>query len=208
MGSEPHRDHDGSVAVQMVIPADPRPTIAANVRLLREARGWTQEQLGQRLEEMTGRPWSKATMSALERSAFAQAGETDRTPRSFTAEEIVALAALFAVTPNDLFNASLFATCPTCLGTGKVSNTPAEEPTRQRRTRMTRALLREVAEVYRKAHAEGEPPTMAVAEHFTVSHRTATRWASEARTAGELGRAVGTSAGEADTQRTEMTDGR
>lgn len=62
-----------------------------------------------------------------------------------------------------------------------------QAPRLQRRRRLTRGFLREVADVYTKAHAAGEPPTMAVAEHFTVSHRTATRWAREARAAGELG---------------------
>lgn len=67
----------------------------------------------------------------------------------------------------------------------------------QRRRRMTRSLLREVAEVYRKAYAEGEAPTQAVSEHFKVSHRTAARWVAEARKAGELGPATGTRPGEA-----------
>lgn len=67
----------------------------------------------------------------------------------------------------------------------------------QRRRRMTRALLREVAEVYRKAYAEGEAPTLAVSERFKVAHRTAARWVAEARKVGELGPAAGTRPGEA-----------
>lgn len=43
--------------------------VAMNLAQLRTMLGLTQEQLGQRLAEMTGKPWSKATMSALERSA-------------------------------------------------------------------------------------------------------------------------------------------
>jgi hypothetical protein len=68
---------------------------------------------------------------------------------------------------------------------------------RKRRRVLSRELLRQVAEVYRKAYAAGDPPTKAVAEHFTVSHRTATRWVSEARRVGEMGPAQGTRAGEA-----------
>jgi hypothetical protein len=66
----------------------------------------------------------------------------------------------------------------------------------RRRRRMTRRLLIEVARVYRSALRDGEPPTLAVATHFTVAHRTAGRYVSEARKAGELGPAVGTTAGE------------
>lgn len=66
-----------------------------------------------------------------------------------------------------------------------------------RRRSTTPALLKETAEMYRKAVAEGHPPTVAVAEHFTVSHRTAARWVSQARREGHLGPAQGTRAGEA-----------
>ncbi|MGH3679144.1 MAG: hypothetical protein ACRDT2_02495 [Natronosporangium sp.] len=72
--------------------------------------------------------------------------------------------------------------------------TPALRPTRRRR--MTRALLREVAEVYRAAITEGEAPTKAVADRYGVSHRTAGRWVAEARQRGELGPAKGPTAGE------------
>lgn len=60
---------------------------------------------------------------------------------------------------------------------------PAARP---RQRKLTPQFLREVAEVYSAAKREGRPPTIAVAEHFRVSHRTATRWAGEARKAGEL----------------------
>jgi hypothetical protein len=69
----------------------------------------------------------------------------------------------------------------------------------QRRRTLTRDLLRQVAEVYRQAHAAGDPPTVAVAEQFKVSHRTATRWVGEARKAKELGPALGRQPGEAAT---------
>lgn len=73
----------------------------------------------------------------------------------------------------------------------------------QRRRRMTRKLLREVAEVYRQALVEGEAPTVAVREHFQVSHSTAARWVGQARKVGELGPAVGPTAGEAHTTKGE-----
>ena len=41
--------------------------VALNVRRIREERGWTQAEAGIRLEKVTGRPWSVATLSALER---------------------------------------------------------------------------------------------------------------------------------------------
>jgi hypothetical protein len=66
----------------------------------------------------------------------------------------------------------------------------------QQRRRMTRRHLRQVSEVYRAALAEGEAPTIAVREHFRVSHSTAARWVGEARRAGELGPALGSRAGE------------
>lgn len=66
----------------------------------------------------------------------------------------------------------------------------------QRRRRMTRSLLRGVAEVYRAAIADGDAPTKAVAERYRVSHRTAGRWVSEARRRGELGPAKGPTSGE------------
>lgn len=71
-------------------------------------------------------------------------------------------------------------------------------PARQRRV-ATPDLLRDVAEVYRSAMTAGKPPTMAVASHFNVSHRTGTRWVAEARKEGFLGPAIGPTAGEAET---------
>lgn len=72
---------------------------------------------------------------------------------------------------------------------------PAEAPQSRRRI-VTPALLKEVAEVYRAAHVAGNPPTVAVAEHFSTSHRNAARWVGEARKAGILGPAHGTKPGE------------
>ncbi|PRY24062.1 hypothetical protein [Pseudosporangium ferrugineum] len=67
----------------------------------------------------------------------------------------------------------------------------------QRRRRVTRELLEQVAQVYRAAFRDGQPPTQAVAETFHVSHSTAGRWVVEARKAGALGPATGTRPGEA-----------
>src|SRR5262245_30244819 len=67
----------------------------------------------------------------------------------------------------------------------------------QRRRRLTRDLLKQVADTYRKAYEAGQPPTQAVAAEFQVSHSTAGRWVVEARKAGTLGPATGTKPGEA-----------
>lgn len=60
--------------------------VARNLTAARTLRGMTQERLGQRLEEITGRPWSKATVSALERSA-----DGERV-RQFDADDLAAIA--------------------------------------------------------------------------------------------------------------------
>lgn len=73
-------------------------TISRNVRRLRRARGWTQEEAGQRFAAITGQPQSKASWSAAERSP-----ETGRS-KSWTANEIAALAELFDVGVGDLFD--------------------------------------------------------------------------------------------------------
>lgn len=65
-----------------------------------------------------------------------------------------------------------------------------------RRNRVTAEHLAEVAEVYRVADKEGRAPTMAVAEHFGTSHRTATRWVKAARDLGKLGPTVPGKGGE------------
>jgi hypothetical protein len=70
--------------------------------------------------------------------------------------------------------------------------------TRPRRRRVaTSDHLRQVAEVYRAALSDGEPPTLAVAERFSTSHSNAARWVRQAREAGHLGAAIGPRAGEA-----------
>jgi hypothetical protein len=69
-------------------------------------------------------------------------------------------------------------------------------PVTRRRDRVTDALLRAVADVYREAWTNGEPPTKAVATHFYKSHSTAARWVHLAREAGHLGPADGSRGGE------------
>lgn len=66
----------------------------------------------------------------------------------------------------------------------------------QRRNRVNRQLLEEVATVYRAAHEAGDPPTQAVAEHFGRPHSTAARWVARARKDGLLGPADGSRGGE------------
>lgn len=77
-----------------------RDNISKNVRRLRRARGWTQEEACTRFGNVIGAPaMSKASWSAGER-----APETDR-PKSWTANEVAALAVLFGVSVGDLFAA-------------------------------------------------------------------------------------------------------
>ena len=66
--------------------------VSLNLRRIREANGWTQAEAGQRLERVTGRPWSVATVSALERG-------WDRTgpERAFGVNELDAISQAFGV---------------------------------------------------------------------------------------------------------------
>jgi hypothetical protein len=63
-----------------------------------------------------------------------------------------------------------------------------------RRVKITDALLREVATVYRAN--VNDKPTEAVAEHFGRQHRTATHYIKRARERGFLGSAIKGKAGE------------
>jgi|BarGraNGADG00212_1021973.scaffolds.fasta_scaffold54377_1 hypothetical protein len=69
-------------------------------------------------------------------------------------------------------------------------------PISPRRNRLTVGHLAKVAEVYRQAWQDGEPPTKAVAHKFSVSHSTAARWVGAAREAHHLGPADGSRGGE------------
>jgi transcriptional regulator with XRE-family HTH domain len=67
----------------------PNQVVAYNLGRAREARGWSQEEAGRRLEPFLGTPWSKATFSQAERSV-----DPGRS-RGFSADEIVAFARCF-----------------------------------------------------------------------------------------------------------------
>lgn len=62
--------------------------VAANLRVARNEHGWTQTDLADALHQLTGRPHTKATISAMERSATG--GKT----RLFDAHEILEFASL------------------------------------------------------------------------------------------------------------------
>src|SRR4051812_46053403 len=70
--------------------------VAYNMAVYRRALGMTQDGLAQLLEWHTGRPWSKASVSAAERS-----WDGDRT-RHFSAEQLLALAEALEVPVNGL----------------------------------------------------------------------------------------------------------
>lgn len=92
-------------------------------------------------------------------------------------------------------------TCNAC-GTGAdIAELRVEQGARNRRRIVTPVLLEEVAEVYRAAYSAGNPPTVAVQEHFNTSHRNAARWVAEARKAGTLGPADSTRPGESGRER-------
>lgn len=68
---------------------------------------------------------------------------------------------------------------------------PAKTPVRgtPRRNSVTKEHLQDVAAEYRKADAQGLPPTKTVANQFGASHSTAARWVGMARQQGFLGAA-------------------
>jgi transcriptional regulator with XRE-family HTH domain len=70
-------------------PLSPNQVVAYNLARAREARGWSQEEAGRRLEPYLGTAWSKATFSQAERSL-----DPGRS-RGFTADEIVAFSRCF-----------------------------------------------------------------------------------------------------------------
>lgn len=75
-------------------PPDPRvlsanQLVAYNLMRARKAAGWSQQDVAGMLEQLTGRSWSNASVSAAERSW--QGGR----PRRFDASEILALCSIF-----------------------------------------------------------------------------------------------------------------
>lgn len=95
-------------------PEDAAKNIAANVRRLRRAKGWTQVEAGEKLRAAGGPNWSKAMWSMVERTV------DGRKMRAFTAEEVVHLASLFGVPIAELFDEPPMVPCPQCDGTGLV----------------------------------------------------------------------------------------
>lgn len=71
--------------------------VAYNITYWRNAKGMTQDELGVLLEAFTGRPWSKATVSAAERSW------DGKRIRQFDADELLALAEALEVPLAGLF---------------------------------------------------------------------------------------------------------
>lgn len=63
-------------------------------------------------------------------------------------------------------------------------NVEPEKP--GKRYRITWEHLESVAKVYTRAAMRGEPPTRAVASHFSVSHSTAAKWVGHARARGAM----------------------
>ena len=68
----------------------PNQMVAYNLRRARQLHGWTQEETAEKLEVYLGERWSKATLSAAERSV----AHPERV-RQFSADELVAFAVTF-----------------------------------------------------------------------------------------------------------------
>jgi transcriptional regulator with XRE-family HTH domain len=75
----------------------PNETVALNIAVLRHGRGWTQTQFAERLAPFIGQRWSKAVVSAVERTA------DGKRVRQFDANELVAIARTFDVSIGVLF---------------------------------------------------------------------------------------------------------
>lgn len=73
---------------------------------------------------------------------------------------------------------------------------PASITQQRRNNRITPSLLKEVAEVYRSATAEGRAPTTAVADYFSITRENAAKWVGRARREKFLGPSLGPTGGE------------
>lgn len=71
--------------------------VSASVRRLRKARGWTQTEAGERFGAIYGEVWSATTWMFAEKVG-------GRRQRSWTANELAAVAELFGVTVDDLMS--------------------------------------------------------------------------------------------------------
>lgn len=83
--------------------------VSRNVRRLRRSKGWTQGEAAERMSALMGSCVSEPSWSAGERAAVS--GRT----KSWTANEIAALAELFGVAIGELFLAPE-EVCPACGG--------------------------------------------------------------------------------------------
>lgn len=91
--------------------------IAGNIRSLRQSRGWSVRQLAEECAKRGAPNLTHPSITNLERGPDSK---SPRGPRAITVEELVFLADLFGVTPNDLFTAPVMVTCDRCGGTGTV----------------------------------------------------------------------------------------
>jgi transcriptional regulator with XRE-family HTH domain len=88
-------------------PMDVARFVSANVRRLRQARGWTQVEAAQRFAAIHGEHWSNATWSQAEQ---AHSGRQ----RVWSVDELVSMAALFRVPVSQLLPET--PVCPQCDG--------------------------------------------------------------------------------------------
>lgn len=171
---------------------------------LRRVRNMTRDDLAAACSEI-GHP--ELTAPALANIETGRPGETGKRRRDVTVDELTAFAEVFSISPAELLSLKVCSfcdgqpppgmSCNACGAGAMMANFQDLRQGPQRRRRLTRELLEQVAETYRQAYAAGDPPTQAVSAKFTVSHSTAGRWVVEARRRGALGPANGTSAGEA-----------
>lgn len=88
----------------------------------------------------------------------------------------------------------------TVVGAARTAEVKALLRREPRAVAMTDEALREVADVYRAAHARKQPPTKAVMQEWHVERSTASRWIRRARDAGHLGPARPRAGGEVTTE--------
>ncbi|MER7363608.1 helix-turn-helix domain-containing protein [Nonomuraea wenchangensis] len=91
---QPHLEIDGNLPVHLVTMNQ---LVAHNITYWRRQHGWTQSELGKRLREGTSKPWTKASVSAAERSW------DGKRVRKFDADELLALAKALEVPLAALF---------------------------------------------------------------------------------------------------------
>ncbi|MFD9248446.1 helix-turn-helix transcriptional regulator [Streptomyces bottropensis] len=95
-------------------PTDAARVMSANVRRLRQARGWTQVEAAQRFAEIHGEHWSNASWSQAEQSGGSR-------QRAWSVDELVSMARLFGVPAAALLPDP--PACPQCKGAPPVGFT-------------------------------------------------------------------------------------